>query len=430
MNVFLWILGGLVGLMAVVLAYIGLLYLTRGVHVRHVQAPGADAPGPGDKEFPGIVALHTRTDLTKGHGVELFTCGDEIYPRLWADLRGAKTSITVQMYYCQPGRMADEFTEIMAERARAGVRVLFLRDGFGSQNLPEENLEAMKSAGVTIAVFRPTRWYELHKVHHRSHIRVVVVDGVIGYTGGFGLDDKWYGDARHKDQWRDTSVRFVGPAVSQLQAIFAAGWGEATGELLTHEAFFPLDGVESGGNLKAGILHASPTVGSTAAERYLVLAIGSARKSVLIANSYFVPTTNLCDVIEATARRGVDVRILTPGPNSDVKSTYYAGRKAVDRLLQAGVRLYEYKPSMMHAKTTVTDGIWGAVGSLNFDNRSLSFNDETMLFVYDRDFGARMEEMFASDMEYCEEITLEKHRRRPFKRKVLEQLFGAFYRLL
>lgn len=430
MNVALWILAGIVGFIALVLAYIGLLYLVRSVHVRTMRPPGQDTAEPGEPGFPPLLSLLTRTAMKGGHRVDVFSCGDETYPRLWADLRAARRSITIQMYYAKPGRMADEFAEILIERARAGVRVLFMRDGFGSQTLEQEYLDRLEAAGVTVATFRPTRWYELHKVHHRSHIRVVVVDARVGYTGGFGLDDKWFGDGRHKDQWRDSTVRFEGPAVLQLQATFAAGWAEATGDLLTGSLFFPEEGDAPEGTCCAGLLHAAPTVGSTAAERYLVLAIGTARRSVYITNSYFVPTDEFCGIIEDACRRGVEVRVLTPDRNSDVKSTYYAGRLQVERLLRAGVRIHEYKPTMMHAKSTVTDGVFSAVGSLNFDNRSLAFNDESVLFVHDEDFGRRMEKLFEADLEYAEEITLERHLARPLTTKALEYFYGAFYRLL
>lgn len=430
MNVFWVILAGLAGLALLTLAYVGLLYLTRSVHVRKVRAPGGDTAKPGDDEFPPLVSMLTRAELKDGHKVDLLTCGNETYPALWKDLRCARRSITAQMYYAKPGRMADEFADILVERAKAGVKVLFLRDGFGSQSLPKNYLQRLEDAGIVLATFRPARWYELHKVHHRSHIRVVVVDGQIGYTGGFGLDDKWFGDGRHEDQWRDTTVRFEGPSVMQLQGTFAAGWAEATGELITEAIFFPEDGFESEGPYCAGLLHAAPTVGSTAAERYLILAIGDARRSVYITNAYFVPTNEFRNLLCETAARGVDVRILTPGKNSDVKSTYYAGRLQVEQLLRSGVKLYEYTASMLHAKSTVTDRLWSGAGSLNFDNRSLAFNDETVLFVHDAKFGAKMHALFEADLEYAAEVTLEKHLARPYRQRVLEQMFGLFYRLL
>src|SRR5919107_1590022 len=209
------------------LAVVGFQSFTRGTTIARLRAPGDDdgPPGPRDPLFCETVALLTKTAIVPGHEVEIFACGDETYPRLWGDLRSAERSITLQMYYCQPGRMADEFKEILLERAAAGVRILFLRDAFGSGPLPKEYIEELEQAGVEVASFRPTRWYQLFKVYHRSHIRVAVIDGMVGYTGGYGIDDKWYGDGRHENQWRDTTTRFTGPAVLQLQATFAAGGG-------------------------------------------------------------------------------------------------------------------------------------------------------------------------------------------------------------
>lgn len=430
MNWFLWILAGIGILFVLLMAFIGIQFLTRGVHVRRLQAPNENTAAPGEAEFPALVSLLTTAEVREGHQVKVMTCGDETYPPLWKDLRSAKRSITAQLYYCQPGRMADEFAAILIERAQAGVRVMFMRDAFGSQKLSQEWLDKLEQAGVTLAAFRPTRWYELHKLQNRSHIRVIVIDGEVGYTGGFGLDDKWYGDGRHENQWRDTSVRFEGPAVLQLQATFAACWCEATGDLITGDLFFPPEGYTPEGEVCAGLLHAAPTVGSTPAERYMAIAIASARKTLYISNSYFVPNDEFCKLLADSAKRGVDVRILTPGPNSDVVSTYYAGRVQVEGLLRAGVRFFEYTPSMMHAKTLIADGVFGSVGSLNFDNRSLSLNDETVLIVHDRAFGAEMERIFADDMPFSEEITLEKHLARPFKHKVLERMYELFYRML
>jgi cardiolipin synthase A/B len=419
-------------------ALIGFLYVTRGTPVRRVRAPGDDDGPPGAEEprFPATVELLTKTELRDGHAVEVMTCGDELYPRLWEDLRNARRSITLQLYYCQPGRMADEFAEIVLDRVRAGVRVLFLRDAFGSAPLPKEYLDRLEAGGVTVAVFRPTRWWELHKVQHRSHIRVVVVDGRVGYTGGFGIDDKWFGDGRHPDQWRDTTARFSGAAVNQLQATFAAGWAEATGELLTGDHFFAIDDegepleTRAGDSVCAGLLHCSPTLGSTPAERFMALSIAGARRRLWISNSYFVPDPHFCGLLERAAKRGTDVRILTPGPSSDVKSTYYAGRHRYVDLLGAGVRIFEYTAAMMHAKTLVVDGIWASVGTNNFDNRSMAFNDETVLMVYDAGVAAHLERVFERDLQYADEITLDAFRRRPFRERVLERGASAISRIL
>jgi cardiolipin synthase len=427
------------GTVVLLFALVGALYLSRGTPVRHVRAPGGDGRPPAidTPAFAGTVELLTRADLRGGHAVEVFGCGDELYPRLWEDLRAARRSITLQLYYCSPGRMADEFAEIVLERARAGVRVLFLRDAFGSSPLSSEWLERLERGGVQIAVFRPTSPWELHKVQHRSHIRVVTVDGTIGYTGGFGLDDKWFGDGRTPGQWRDTTARFVGPAVLQLQATFAAGWAEATGALLAGDEFFPLDddgtppeSRRAGDDVWASVLHCAPTLGSTVAERFMALSIAGAERRLWISNSYFVPADHFRDMLAEAAGRGVDVRVLLPGRAIDVAATYWAGRTGWQTLLDAGVRIFEYTPVMMHAKTLVADGRWSSVGTMNFDNRSMAFNDETVLMAYDRAVGERLEAMFQADLHWAREVDADAFRRRPASERAREQASALLSRWL
>lgn len=438
MHWFLYALLGLVVFIVLVFALIGFLDVTRGTPVRRVRAPG-EADGPPalrDSRFQATIELLTKTELRGGHDVDVMTCGDELYPTLWEDLRNAKHSITLQLYYCQPGRMADEFAEIVLDRVKAGVRVLFLRDAFGSAPLPKEYLDRLSKGGVHIATFRPTRWWELHKVPHRSHIRVVVVDGRIGYTGGFGIDDKWFGDGRHRDQWRDSTVRFTGPAVLQLQATFAAGWAEATSTLLTGDQLFRIedDGepaeTRQSDDTCAGLLHCSPTLGSTPAERFMALSIAGARERLWISNSYFVPDDHFCGLLAEAVKNGVDVRILTPDRNSDVRTTYFAGRRHYPRLLGAGVRIFEYSAAMMHAKALVADGVWSAVGTNNFDNRSMAFNDETVLMAHDVKIARRMEEIFLADLRYADEITLATFAARPWTDRLLERGASAISRIL
>lgn len=429
MDIFLYVLlaaaGGL-------FALIGFQHVTRGTPISEVTT-GDDADEPAavsDPEFRETIGLHTGSVLGDGHEVELMTCGDETYPRLWADLRAAKYSITLQLYYCNPGRMADEIHDILVERARAGVKVLFLHDAFGSHTLKKEWLDSLREAGVKLAKFREVKLTELHKMQSRSHIRVVVIDGCIGYTGGFGLDDKWYGNGRRKNEWRDTNVRFTGPAVMQLQATFADGWCEPTGELLTGKLFFPIDRIGRDGPAISGIVHAAPTIGSTIAERLLALSIVGARKTLYITNSYFVPDDDFRRMMCERAIKGVDVRILTTGEETDLKTTWHAGRARYEELLEAGVRIWEYRPTMMHAKTIVVDGIYSIAGTMNFDNRSLAFNDETVLITLDATLAERAEKIFLEDLEYSDEIELESFRRRPLKHRVLERVVHVFSRVL
>ena len=334
------------------------------------------------------------------------------------------------MYYSQPGAVADSMAKYLIDRARHKVRVLLLLDAFGSQPLKRDWIQSLRNAGAEVHWLRPLRWYTLQKAAQRSHVRVVVVDGKIGYTGGYGLADYWLGDGHHEDQWRETNVRFEGPTVAALQAGFASGWAEATGELLTGDLFFPKISFADVGDVLAGMLYTIPSTGSTPGERYLALSIAGARKTLYITNSYFVPGENFMQLLLAAAKRGVDVRILTVSSKTDVKTTWYAGRTYYEKLLEGGVRIYEYQPTMMHAKTMVVDGMWAAIGSMNFDNRSLSFNNESNIVALDRKIGAQMDSVFTDDLKWSQEIKLDEFRKRPLSGKILEWGAQKLRRLL
>lgn len=414
------------------LALIGLLSLTRGTPLsRVVYATGDEPPAVSDSAFLSLVALFGNLHLEPGNRVELLLNGNGTYPRLWSDLRGARRSITVQMYYWKPGAVADTMAAVLAERARAGVRVLLLLDAFGSQSLKQEWMDALLDAGVDVRLLRRLHWYSMHNASDRSHVRVVVVDGAIGYTGGFGLADYWLGDGRTRDQWRETNVRFEGPSVMELQAAFAAAWVEASGTLLVDEVFFPDSTFDARpGTAIAGLLFTATTTGSTPAERFLAMSIAGAQRSLYVSNSYFVPDDDFRELLMHAALRGADVRVLTAGPPTDVTTTWYAGRARYESLLRGGVRIYEYQPTMMHAKTFVADGIWSTVGSLNFDNRSLAFNNESNLVVWDRGFGALMDSTFHDDLRFAREIRLEEFERRPLTERLIELGASALSRLL
>jgi cardiolipin synthase len=422
----------ILGAIVIAFAFIGVEYSLRGIPIARVTAIG-DADGPpciGEPLFERTVELFTGATLHEGNDVRVLVNGDETYPSLWEDLRSARQSITLQTYFCKQGRMADTLAEIIMERSRAGVRVLFLFDAFGAQDLSDNYLDRLREAGVRVASFRPVHWYSLHKAQHRSHIRVVVVDGCIGYTGGFGIDDNWFGDGKSEDQWRDTNVRFTGPAVAQLQATFTAGWVEATGELITGELFFPeIPAVEESACM-AALFHSAPTIGSTPAARFVALTISSARECLYITNSYFVPDEDIVEILVHAARRGVDVRVLTAGPTTDVKITRWAGRGRYQKLLEGGVRIYEYQPTMMHAKTLVADSLWSSIGTMNFDNRSLVFNDESNFLALDPAVGSRMNTLFHADLRSSREITLPDFENRGFLARGAERMALLLSRLL
>jgi cardiolipin synthase len=411
-----------------VAAVIGVLFITRGTAVQRVRGVGVDGTpiAPAEPGFPLSIAVLTGTAIVPGNRVELALNGNGTFPRLWTDLRGARRSITIQNYYAEPGRVADTVAAILEERARVGVAVYLLYDAFGS-NLSGSYLERLRLAGVRAVPFRPLRFRNLWVVQNRSHVRGFVVDGRIGWTGGFGLDDKWLGDGRRPGEWRETNVRFEGPAVRQLEAAFVAGWTEATGELLTGRMW--LDAHDDG-VARAGLLYTAPNLGSTPAERYLALSIGGARKRLYITNAYFAPDKDFVALLTRAAQRGVDVRILVGGPRTDVRVARLAAHGRYERLLEAGVRVYEYQPTTLHAKTFVVDGLWVSIGTMNFDNRSLALNDESTLMVLDSAAGGRMEAVFFEDLEHSLEIDLEVFQKRPSYRRVAEWAANLITRLL
>lgn len=414
------------------LALIGLLSITRGTPLHRVlYSTHAHPPNVSDSSFRNLMELFAGVPIQDGNRVEALLNGNGTYPRLWADIRSAQRSVTVQMYFSQPGKVADTLAAVLGERARAGVRVLLLLDAFGSQNLTPEWVSGLRRAGVEVALLRKLRWYSLNNATDRSHVRVVTVDGKIGYTGGFGLADYWLGDGHSRDQWRESNVRFEGPAVMALQAAFASAWVEATGELLVGDTFFPAGGFHARvGHTMAGLMLTSPTAGSTPAERFLALSIAAAQHTLYVTNSYFVPDDDFRELLTAAARRGVDVRVLTVSNETDVRTTWYAGRSRYDDLLRGGVRIWEYQPTMIHSKTLVADGIWSTVGSMNFDNRSLAFNNESNLVIWDAGFGATMDSTFFDDLRYAREIRERDFGRRPWVERLVELGAAALSRVL
>lgn len=432
-NTLLVALGVILGMVTALLVYA----LTINTPLEHVAlatpVPPAESPA-----FTRLLSLHTRTELSEGHQVEILLDGGGTFPPMWDDIRSARRSVHIQLYYCQPGAIADSLGAVLVDRARAGVTVRFLYDAVGCE-LDRSYLDRLREGGVVVHAFRPVRWWALHRAQERSHVRIVIIDGVVGYTGGFGLDDRWSaaGD-RGESGWRETNVRFTGPAVAQLQAAFADGWAESAGELLVetyHDAgteSVPSNSTTLGGSrtVTAGLAHSVPDVGSTTAERLLVLSIAGARRTLYIANAYFVPDDDFRRLLAAAVERGVDVRVLTPDEGTDVPVVRYAGRAHYEELLRAGVRIWEYRPAMMHAKTFVVDGVWSVIGSMNFDNRSLAVNDESSLLVADSALGARMDSIFLDDLDRAVELTLASFGERSAWERVKERFAVLASRLL
>lgn len=411
-------------LLLALLLTVVLQYLMRENRVGRVRFMGGENEtahlDAASEAFRETFERLTNSRIYDRNSVEILMNGNGTYPRLFHDLRNAKKIITFHVYWMRPGRLVDELCSILAERARSGVKVFTLVDYFGAKGVRERLVRELREAGAEAEVFRPLQWNLLYKVQHRMHIRAVVIDGEVGYTGGFGIDDNWLGDGVHDGGWRDTNVRVQGPVVDQLQAAFIDNWGETTGELLVGPLLFRTG--EKAGNVSCGIVHTAPALGSTNAERYYVLSISAARRRLWITNPYFVPDDDFRTLLADACRRGVDVRILNPGPNTDQPKVMWASHGMYEELLEAGLRIWEYRPSMVHAKTLVVDGAWFSVGSINFDNRSVMLNDEVTLAGHDARVGSQLEEIFLRDLENADEITLDEFRRRGRVHRLKERL--------
>ena len=404
-------LGIALGALVLLVALAALILMGRGTPVKSVRSfEEGGPPAPGEAGFVPLIEALVPTRLQLGHHIELLNDGDGTFPRLIADLKGARESIAIQVYFWKEGALSDSIGVILAERARAGVRVLALFDDFGA-DVTDEYLDRLRDAGVMVAVLRPVSLFELHKSQQRSHLRAVVIDRAIGYTGGFGIADEWLGNGRTRNQWRETNVRITGPAVAQLAGSFAAGWAEATGVLLVADPA-TVEPAELSGDTWAGIVYTSPTTGSTPAERLIALSFAAARERLYVANAYFVPDDDFRAMLIAAARRGVDVRVLAPSKDTDVPIVRLAGRASFAELLEGGVRIWEYQPTMVHSKTLVADGLWSLIGTMNIDNRSLALNDEVTLAALDRELGAALEAAFLDDLTRSTEILAEDFARR------------------
>nr|MDP9122593.1 phospholipase D-like domain-containing protein [Acidobacteriota bacterium] len=331
-------------------------------------------------------------------------------------------TITFETYIYWSGEIAAEFTAALVERARDGVRVHVLLDWLGSNRMDDELLEALDDAGVQVERYHPLRWYNLDRINNRTHRKLLVVDGRIGFTGGVGIADKWRGGAQDPDHWRDLHFRVEGPVVAQMQAAFMDNWLKTRSEVLHGDHYFPH--LEDAGSCEAQTFKSSPREGSESARLMYLLSMTAACGSIRIGNSYFVPDRLAIETMVAARRRGVEVEIIVPGPFIDTEITRQASRSRWGKLLEAGIAIYEYQPTMYHCKLMIVDDCWVSVGSTNFDNRSFRLNDEANLNVLAADFARREIEIFERDKGLSKRVTLEAWRRRSWFEKLLERAAG------
>jgi cardiolipin synthase len=338
-----------------------------------------------------------------------------------ATMRGAQRSLNFLTYLYWSGEIAGEVAAALCERARAGVEVNVLLDAVGSAKMDRDLLGDMDEAGVTFAFFRPPKPYAVRRLNNRTHRKLLIADGEVGMTGGVGIADQWTGHAQDPDHWRDTHVRVRGPAVRGLQGAFAENWLEATGDVLVGPAYLPeLEPVADGGAMQ--VVRSTAEVGDTNVEALYFLAIACARTSLYLTSAYFAPRPAFVEALAHAARRGVDVRVLVPGPHIDKKVVRQAGRGAYGDLLDAGVLIFEYCPTMIHAKTLTIDGAWSSVGSVNFDNRSFQLQDEVTLCVSSSAFAAQLDEQFERDLQRSAQIAPAHWNARPLPARLKEGL--------
>jgi cardiolipin synthase A/B len=371
-------------------------------------------------EFLPSMAGATNTPFMQGNRIDILNNGDQFYPAMLEAIGQARRAITFEAYIYWAGEVGRKFAEAMAAKARSGVTVKILLDAVGSPNIGDEILETLRGSGCQVRRYHPLRWYSINRVNNRTHRKSLVIDGRIGFTGGAGIADQWLGHAQDPEHWRDIQVRVEGPAVVPLQAGFAQNWLETTGELVSGDAYFPQP--QPSGALMAQSVLSDPETGSSAVRIMYYLSIVCARKSILIANSYFVPDREAIGILTDAKRRGVDVKIMVAGVHNDSQIARDNSVRLYGKLLEAGVEIYEYDRTMLHQKYMVCDGVWSTVGTTSFDNRSLGLNDESNVCVYDRDFAAQLAKIFADDLASCRRVTLEEWRGRGAMTKLREMI--------
>jgi cardiolipin synthase len=374
--------------------------------------------GVSDPPFLRSMGSLLGPPLVDGNAVRELVNGDRIFPAMLEAIRAAKRTISFETFIYWSGTIGREFAEALAERAAAGVRVHVLLDWLGTNKLDDDALKLMLDSGVEVEKYHPLRWYNLGRVNNRTHRKLLVVDGEIGFTGGVGIADEWSGDARNETEWRDSHYRVEGPAVAHMQAAFMDNWMKSRGEVLHGDDYFPP--LEKRGPHLAQVFKSSSSEGSESVRLMYHLTIASAEKRILIANSYFVPDDLSVETLVAAAKRGVKIEIIVPGEHIDTKTTRRASRARWGKLLEAGIEFHEFQPTMLHCKTVIVDDVWVSVGSTNFDSRSFRLNDEANLNICDPEFAKRQTAIFEADKKRARRITLEEWKSRPLREKVIE----------
>ena len=376
-----------------------------------------------DADHPAYLADLVGAGLSRGNDFEVMTDGNEIFAQMLAAIDGARRRIVFETYIYGTGEVADRFTAAFEGAARRGVAVLMVVDAVGASSMEREHTRRMREAGAQLVRFNPTQWYRIEDVNYRTHRKILVVDGEVAFTGGLGVADHWISTEGNAAAWRDTHVLIRGPIVRRLEAAFHENFLQAGGE---GPPVLDPPPAPAGDNGAAMVVRSSSTGGANELKLLYLFTLASARRTIDITSPYFVTDESSMWSLEDAVRRGVRVRVLLESDDTDAMPVKYASRRAYDRLLSLGIEIYEYQPTMMHAKVIVADGIWSMFGSANFDNRSLELNEELNVAVSSRPLAERFLEDFERDLTASERITLERWRERPLLDKARERFWGLF----
>ena len=381
-----------------------------------------------DPQFRRVMSQLLGPPVVEGNEIKALHNGDEIFPAMLDAIRNAHKTITFETYIYWSGDIGKRFSDALAERARAGVRIHVLLDWAGTGKIDQKYLDHLIQAGVEVERYHPLRWYSLARINNRTHRKLLVVDGKVGFTGGVGIADQWLGHAQSKDHWRDSHYRITGPAVAQMQAAFMENWIKTRAKVFVGEDYFP-ELVATGRTL-AQVFKSSKTGGSESVRLMYLISLASATDSIRIQAAYFVPDGLAIDTFVAACKRGVRVEIIVPGPCIDAQLVRLASRSRWGDLLDAGVHIYEYQPTMYHCKVMIVDDSWVSVGSTNFDDRSFRLNDEANLNIYDPAFAAEQVATFEQDKVRSRRMARSEFKQRSLPGKLLEHAAGILRRQL
>jgi cardiolipin synthase A/B len=363
----------------------------------------------------------TGAPVSFGNDAELLINGDQIFPAYLGAIGDAEETVNLLTYAYWRGDIATEVADTLCEKASAGVECNVIVDAVGAAKMDRKLVHKMRDAGVNVCFFRPPKPYAVRRLQYRTHRKLLIVDGTTGFTGGVGIAEEWTGNAQDPDHWRDTHVRVSGPVVRGLQGAFAENWLECTGDVLAGDRYLPhIEELDDGGPMQ--VMRSSATVGDSNAEALIYLAVAAAKRSIELTSAYFVPRPAFTEALVEAADRGVRMRILVPGSHIDKQFVRTAGRASYDELIEAGIEIYEYCPTMLHAKTLTVDEIWSSVGSVNFDNRSFQLHDEVTLCVQSERFAGQLHEVFERDLEDSERIEPDDWRERPVTQRARENV--------